>query len=99
MELGDKRNASAKKDLFISPDVAKPLSNPCNLRIISNSKAPFVEMHILPFSSSALICVHLRLSSSVRSSRFIRVHSRLICGPAADKAFDQSGQVVAITAF
>jgi hypothetical protein len=36
MVLGGKKNASAKKDLFISPDVAKPMSNLrnlCNLRI------------------------------------------------------------------
>jgi hypothetical protein len=39
MMLGGKTNASAKKDRFISPDVAKPMSNLrylCNLRILSS---------------------------------------------------------------
>jgi hypothetical protein len=39
MMLGGKTNASANKDRFISPDVAKPMSNLpnlCNLRILSS---------------------------------------------------------------
>jgi hypothetical protein len=36
MMLGGKTNASAKKDRFISPDVAKPMSNLRNLWILSS---------------------------------------------------------------
>ena len=39
MMLGGKTNASAKKDRFIAPDVAKRMSNLrnlCNLRIFSS---------------------------------------------------------------
>jgi hypothetical protein len=63
MMLGGKTNASAKKDGFISPDVAKPMSNLrnlCNLRIFPTPRPRSFEIHLLPFSSSAVICVHLR---------------------------------------
>jgi len=58
MMLRGKTNASAKKDGFISPDLAKPGSNLRNLRIFPTPR---------PRSSRSTfyLFLHLRLSASI----------------------------------
>jgi hypothetical protein len=77
--------------------------NLCNLRILPFSVVVSKRSFLIR-SIPVFICVNLRPSAvKVFSSPFIRVRSRpfvaLLCGPAADKAFDQLRQFVAVAAF
>src|ERR1700751_5537632 len=78
-----------------------------NLRILTFFSCSFEALVPDPFNPLSFICVNLRPSAVkvflfVLYSRLfasIRGMSVLICGPAADKAFDQLRQFVAVAAF
>jgi hypothetical protein len=106
MMLAGKTKRKRQETSIYLTSHAKPTANLRNLVICGyfhlqgsvRRDAPLsIQTSLFYLRLSASIC---GLRSSVRSLfAYIRVHSRLICGPAADETFYQSGQVVAITAF